>query len=204
MYNRGSSPTLTNVTFSGNSGLKGGGLVNTLRGSAASEMSDPTLNNVTLSCNSAITYGGGMWNFYSNPVLSNVILWGDTAGSEGPEIYNYKLESYTLTITDSVVEGGCPADQYSACTNVITDDPKLGPLAANGGFTQTHALLPGSSAIDAGGVNSSCEATDQRGVSRPQGAACDIGAYEFLLPLFADGFECGSCSEWSNTVGEVP
>jgi hypothetical protein len=54
----------------------------------------------------------------------------------------------------------------------------LGPLADNGGPTQTHALLPGSPAIDAGD-NTACPATDQRGVTRPLGAACDIGAYEF-------------------------
>jgi hypothetical protein len=64
-------------------------------------------------------------------------------------------------------------------------DPLLGPLAANDGPapdppdgpTKTHALLPGSPAIDAA-VACPPPTTDQRGVSRPQGAACDIGAYE--------------------------
>jgi hypothetical protein len=68
-------------------------------------------------------------------------------------------------------------------------DPKLGPLADNGGPTRTHALLPGSPAIDRGNTDV-CSAdpvggVDQRGVTRPQGAACDIGAYEsqsFVLP----------------------
>ena len=55
----------------------------------------------------------------------------------------------------------------------------LGPLAQNGGYTPTHALLVGSPAIDAG-TNTGCPATDQRGISRPQpaGGTCDIGAYE--------------------------
>lgn len=63
-----------------------------------------------------------------------------------------------------------------------------GALANNGGFTQTHALLAGSPAIDAG-TNTGCPATDQRGVSRPQGTFCDIGSYEatviynLFLPL---------------------
>jgi hypothetical protein len=61
--------------------------------------------------------------------------------------------------------------------NIIGQDPNLGPLANNGGFTQTHALLAGSPAIDTG-TNTGCPATDQRGVTRPQGAACDVGAYE--------------------------
>ncbi|MXM66205.1 CSLREA domain-containing protein [Streptomyces sp. HUCO-GS316] len=53
--------------------------------------------------------------------------------------------------------------------------PLTGPLADNGGPTDTAALLPGSPALDAA---DGCPATDQRGVGRPQGAACDIGAYE--------------------------
>ena len=54
--------------------------------------------------------------------------------------------------------------------------PMLGPLQATGGLTFHPALLPGSPAIDAGD-DSAATATDQRGVSRPQRAASDIGAY---------------------------
>ena len=61
--------------------------------------------------------------------------------------------------------------------SLIGVDPLLGPLANNGGDTQTFSLLPGSPALDAGN-NATCLATDQRGVARPQGPACDIGAYE--------------------------
>ena len=53
----------------------------------------------------------------------------------------------------------------------------LGPLAGNGGPTATHALLDGSPAIDAADA-ALCPPTDQRGVVRPQGAACDVGAFE--------------------------
>ena len=56
-------------------------------------------------------------------------------------------------------------------------DPKLGPLANNGGPTFTQALLPGSPAINAG-ADVGCAATDQRGVTRPQILHCDIGAFE--------------------------
>jgi hypothetical protein len=58
-------------------------------------------------------------------------------------------------------------------------NPQLGPLANNGGTTQTHALLSGSPAINAGD-SAGCPATDQRGIARPQGVACDIGAHEVL------------------------
>jgi hypothetical protein len=63
-------------------------------------------------------------------------------------------------------------------------DPKLGPLADNGGPTLTVALLPGSPAIDAGNT-SLAPATDQRGVPRPFSLAADIGAFEFWPTLRA-------------------
>jgi hypothetical protein len=67
---------------------------------------------------------------------------------------------------------------------INTGDPKLGPLAPNGGPTQTVALVAGSPAIDAGDPAGCSDddgvalAADQRGISRPQGARCDIGAFE--------------------------
>jgi len=68
--------------------------------------------------------------------------------------------------------------------NQIGVDPLLGPLADDGGPTPTRPPLPGSPAVDAanpaapgsGGV--ACEATDQRGLARPVGPRCDIGAVE--------------------------
>ncbi|MEU1464480.1 choice-of-anchor Q domain-containing protein [Streptomyces sp. NPDC005727] len=55
-------------------------------------------------------------------------------------------------------------------------DPHLAPLGENGGPTDTVALLPGSPALDGG---ADCPSADQRGVLRPQGPACDIGAFEY-------------------------
>jgi hypothetical protein len=65
-------------------------------------------------------------------------------------------------------------------------DPKLGPLADNGGPTLTMALLPGSPAIDAGNT-SLAPATDQRGFPRPAGLAADLGAFEYgsVMPALA-------------------
>ncbi len=62
-------------------------------------------------------------------------------------------------------------------------NPRLGPLADNGGPTETHALLDFSPAIDAGGDITCADVggVDQRNVPRPQGAGCDIGAYEAVL-----------------------
>jgi hypothetical protein len=90
--------------------------------------------------------------------------------------------SATPSITDSVVAGGCPPTGFPTCTNIITINPELGTLADNGGPTKTIALGTGSSAIDAGGANTTCASTDQRGAARPYSSGCDIGAYEYREP----------------------
>ncbi|MGV9454864.1 choice-of-anchor Q domain-containing protein [Streptomyces sp. NPDC003635] len=69
-------------------------------------------------------------------------------------------------------DGSC---HLTAAGDLPSRDPLLGPLADHGGPTDTMALLPGSPALDAA---DDCPGTDQRGVARPQGPACDIGAYE--------------------------
>jgi hypothetical protein len=63
-------------------------------------------------------------------------------------------------------------------SDLLGKDPKLGKLSNNGGPTQTLALLRGSPAIDAVPVSACLVHVDQRGVKRPQGPRCDIGAYE--------------------------
>ncbi|MEO7326816.1 MAG: choice-of-anchor Q domain-containing protein [Dokdonella sp.] len=76
-------------------------------------------------------------------------------------------------------------------TDTINADPLLGPLRLNGGMTATHALLPGSPAINAGN-NTRNSDTDQRGEGFPRvlGGVADIGAYEVDPDrIFVDGFE---------------
>ena len=72
---------------------------------------------------------------------------------------------------------------FSAPGSMNNTDPELGVLGNYGGPTQTIPLLMGSPAIDAGGAGG-CPATDQRGVPRPFGGACDIGAFEYV-PSFS-------------------
>ena len=79
------------------------------------------------------------------------------------------------TLVNTLIVSNTPA------TNDSFADPKLGPLANNGGPTLTMALLPGSPAIDAADT-SAAPATDQRGAPRPVGPAADIGAYEYGWP----------------------
>jgi hypothetical protein len=168
IYNNSSSPNMINATLARNSAQYGGAIYNF-------EHSDTQLLNVTITENSAAHSGGGMYNENSwNPILTNVILWNNNA-PVGPEVHNDLTSSPTINY--SVVQGGCPAG--STCSTVFNADPLLGPLAENGGdFTYTMALGAGSPAIDTG-TNTGCPYTDQRGVIRPQGTHCDIGAYEF-------------------------
>jgi hypothetical protein len=66
----------------------------------------------------------------------------------------------------------------SAPGDMPNTDPLLGPLQNNGGPTYTTAIPFNSPAKDSAD-NTACPPTDQRGVIRPQGAGCDIGAYEY-------------------------
>jgi hypothetical protein len=79
-------------------------------------------------------------------------------------------------------------------------DPKLRPLQNNGGPTPTMALPADSAAIDGvPAAGADCPASDQRGVARPQGAGCDIGAYELAPPVIA-GASAGATSLTTATV----
>jgi predicted outer membrane repeat protein len=208
MYNYHSSTTLTNVTFSGNAATnRGGGIYNSV-------YSSPALTNVTFSGNTATSQGGGMYNIaLVNPRLTNVTFSGNSAASGGgiqnagnnsPVIDDTilwgdgtEISNGTPIITDSVVQGGCPSG--ASCTNVIDADPLLGSLQNNGGLTQTLALGAGSSAIDAGGLNSTCATTDQRGVVRPQAAYCDIGAYEYVPTTPSLIYPIGGLPSWDHS-----
>jgi CSLREA domain-containing protein len=168
-----SSPSLTNVTFSNNyttpSGA-GGGMLNNVN-------SNPALTNVTFSGNSSFI-GGGLYNVGSTkPILKNVLIANSIHGTDC-------LGELDSSSSNNLIEQTGPYAcglTHGVNGNIIGVSPNLGPLANNGGFTQTHALLPGSPAIDAG-TNTGCPITDQRGVTRPQGSRCDIGAYESTAP----------------------
>ena len=189
MYNSQGDLSLTNVTFSGNSAANDGGGMYNLQG-------NPSLNNITFSGNNAEHFGGGMLSFQSSPTLRNVTFSGNTATSYyGGGMYNDnssasltnailwgktpdQIRGDSTTVTYSDVQGGYPG------TGNINDDPLLGPLADNGGLTQTHAIAAGSPAIDAGDPDV-CPNIDQRAFTRPidgdeNGTAiCDMGAYEY-------------------------
>lgn len=137
---------------------------------------DLTVRNGQLSVlNSTISHnvrGGVIAN--STTTLTNMILaenavggWGNCSGTITSQGHNLSSDnSCTASFT-------APGDRNNT-------DPLLGPLQNNGGPTPTRALLSGSPAINAGTIVG-CPATDQRGVPRPQGGTCDIGAFEMIF-----------------------
>ena len=187
----GGHATLTNSTVNGNISTNqgAGGILNW----AASL----TLINSTVSGNIGSGYGGGISNVYSGAVtLTNSTVSGNGDTSvPGGGILN---DSGTTTLRSTIVANNSPADCFGAIAtlghNLASDascafggagdmnstNPLLDPLANNGGPTETHALQPGSPAIDAGD-NSGCPIDDQRGVARPYNGICDIGAYEYTV-----------------------
>ena len=158
----GGTLTLTNSTISVNTANKGGGIWN---GNGAKL----TLTSSTVSNNTG-GQGGGIWNS-GTADLTNTILAGNSAPNSPDCSGTLGLSGHNLIGSGD----GCTFTPASG--DLVNVNPKLGPLADNGGPTKTHALLPGSPAIDAGD-DSKCPAIDQRGVARPQGARCDIGALE--------------------------
>ena len=109
-------------------------------------------------------------------MLTNCILWGNTASSSGNEIYN-DYSSSNPTIDTCIIKGGV-GDSYGTYTNIITADPKLMPLGNYGGSVQTCPVGAGSSAIGAGKVVESIT-TDARGFARS--TTPTIGACESIL-----------------------
>ena len=130
------------------------------------------MTNDTVAGNQAGTNYGGLYPDSGSALnIKNAIVSGNTSAS----VVNCG-GSGTINSAGNNLESADTCGFHNAGDQINTD-PKLGPLQDNGGSTLTMAELTGSPAIDAG-TNNGCPATDQRGVSRPQGAACDIGAYE--------------------------
>jgi len=164
---------LVNVTISDNYATNGGGGGGGIYNYTTTDL---TLTNVTVSHNTSTSanMGGGIRNASSaSAYLKNTIVANNSGGGGNCSTgvghipvtsYGYNLDSGT----------SCA---LGAAGDINNGNANLGPLAGNGGPAFTRALLPGSQAIDTGDGNN-CPWIDERGVLRPQGAGCDIGAYE--------------------------
>ncbi|MDB6109232.1 MAG: hypothetical protein JWR69_982, partial [Pedosphaera sp.] len=169
--------TMLNCTVSGNScsAPHGGGILNTTVNwdnhtfpGASIQLTSCTIvsNTATGTANT-----GGLENINGGSVHAQTTLF---AGNDVNDISGVLTsQGYNLIQNpgSSTMAGDLTGNLYGL-------DPLLGPLQSNGGPTFTHALLTNSPAIDAGPTNAPA-GFDQRGMSRPQGLALDIGAFEF-------------------------
>ncbi len=220
------SMSLTKVTISGNNAQGSGGIDNDTGGSMS-------LTNVTISGNNAGVFGGGIAsNTESSTSLTNVTISGNNAGVAGGGIFGAipggqapVLQIKNTIVANNLLGGDCSSFSITSlgynlssdntCNfvgpgDLVNTNPLLGPLQNNGGPTLTYALLPGSPAIDAGSPDCPPPATDQRGITRPQGPRCDIGAYEFdlikqvFLPVVARNYCPDFFDNFSNPASGWP
>ena len=194
----GGNGTLTADTFVGNTALEGGGVANG---------GTMTVTNSTLVGNTESSNGGGGIQNYGTITLQQTTLSGNRGPGGGADLHTYVPSGTTVTttVTQSIVangvtsancsgsgaitDGGYNLDSgtscgFSAANNSLSNtQPQLEALASNGGPTQTMALPAASPAVDAipASVTGCTGSADQRGVSRPEGAGCDIGAYEVIV-----------------------
>jgi CSLREA domain-containing protein len=160
--------TVTNSTVSGNAALFGGG------GLFSGSTSTTNLELVTIANNTATTPNSGSGirkeGDFGAVNLKNTIV---ANGGEGGNCFG------TITSNGNNLDSGTTCGLGGGDGNISNADPLLSPLALNApGTTETHALSPSSPAFDAGSSDCRPPTTDQRGVLRPLGEACDIGAYE--------------------------
>jgi predicted outer membrane repeat protein len=183
IYNSGSQQgdtdlRILNTTFSTNTASYGGGVASN---GVDTYYVRVTINNSTFSDNSASAAGGGIYSVAHNAADSALLTIANTIlndGSSGGNIYCYSGMVWSLGYNLANDDCGnlltAPGDQ----TNT---NPMLGPLQRNNGSTFTHALLPGSPAINAGDPDFAPPPLyDQRGTSfhRVMNGRVDIGAFE--------------------------
>ena len=175
IFSTGSDATLINTTLTGNTALNGGGI-----GTANGTLK---LSYSTVSANTAT---GGTGNLAA---ISGTYNLDDTIVAQGVGTDNTPSNCSSgssldsgYNLFDDTSDSGAQCGSAAGKNDVITASPGLGALADNGGPTQTQALAASSPAIDAGNDSVCASETlgvDQRGVARPIGAHCDIGAFEY-------------------------
>lgn len=195
IYN-GGNMTIRNSTFSNNRSIGG----NSSQGGALCSPGSLAVEATTFSGNYARGFGGTLVANQGTITGSTFKGNSSTLGGDGIKagtglvVSRSILQSCRDSITsggDNLVSDGSCFSESTALNDRIGLDPLLGALADNGGSTQTLALQAGSPAIDQVTINAAtCTGTDQRGLARPSGKGCDIGAYEWDSDvLFSDGFD---------------
>ena len=179
----GGTLAIRGSTFDGNTALPGGAISN-YGSTVTARTSTLTVTNSTFVGNSAVV-GGAIYDLaYATSASRTARSPAIRPRAVGPALQN---DGLTVLVENSLfADNGCAARITNGGGNLdwpdsgcpgVNGDPRLHALANNGGPTPTMALGAGSAAIDAA-LSAICPATDQRGILRPFGAGCDIGAYE--------------------------
>jgi hypothetical protein len=179
--------TVLNSTISGNSSYASGGGVHSYR------LPYTRVHNSTITNNAAGYYAGGLYVYYGAADIQSSIISGNTSAYSTNQFGRYSAADFDIFYDNATLGGDHDLIMTSnepLPAGTIQVDPQLQPLADNGGPTQTHALPPESIAINAGS-NPDNVPFDQRGAGfqRISESAPDIGAYEFVDAIFANGFE---------------
>lgn len=186
VFNQYSSVTIENSTISGNSVsshsyfAEGGGVSDNFD---TVTIENSTISGNTVRSDSYPARGGGVYINSGVLTLDRSLISGNEA-INGPEIDNEGTviaDDFNLfgSNGNAGVTGFTPGLWDIVPTPRVELSKILGPLKNNGGPTQTHALVKGSPAVDTIPLSDpSCTGTDQRGVARPRGHGCDIGAFE--------------------------
>jgi hypothetical protein len=176
VYSYSGTVTIDNSTISGNTAdYYGGGIMS--KGSGI-----VTINNGTIATNTAALVGGGVHNEATLDFNRSLVSGNDAP--TGREIYNDSTGSVTaddFNLLGFGNDAGIVNFTPGASDIVPSEslDQIIGPLKGHGGPTRTHRLVKGSPGIDAiPASDPGCAGTDQRGVQRPRGSGCDIGAFE--------------------------
>lgn len=182
VYSRGSTNVnLGNVTVSGNQATtNGGGIL--IQGAVEIDDTDVHLFNSTVAHNTATT-GGGIFKQDGLLTLVNTLVAANTTGGDCALTVTPGLPNRYLSNGHNLdSDGSCLPAAVRQASDIPNGNAHLSALSDFGGPTLTHLLRPGSAAIDAGDdavcATAPVNGVDQRGVTRPQGAACDIGAVE--------------------------
>lgn len=192
--------TLNNSTITWNQAADSGGGIVFSGGSGGGDAPVANILNSTISNNTA-QFGGGMkiegW-FPSRTVnISNSIIANNIGITEGPDCWGE-----INTLDHSIIGDTSNCTVPSGTGNLVNLNPLISTYPV--GLVAYHTLLTGSPAID-GGNNATCLDVDQRGMTRPQGAACDIGAYEYTTPgAAASLLVAGGNSQLTGTTFAFP
>ena len=198
---------ISNSTVSGNHASAYGGGIDSENGALLMANTTVVLNSTgsagSMYLGAGVYLNGGTGNgttmFTNSIIAKNTLDPPFHSATDPPDCLVGSIDTPSTSYNIVPLPDNCTFSGTGDMTNAGVGhalDPMISPLADNGGPTPTHALIWGSIAIDAGdpggckdAVGADVLLVDQRGLPRPDGPRCDIGAFEYQNLIFKNGFE---------------